>query len=562
MNTNETTQLAYKILMLDENGEALLPTYLSILENGLGTEDKISNEKQVTILGAGISGLMAGFLLKQAGYQVTILEANPSRIGGRIKTFHPRFEKESPFLDPNQYSEGGAMRFPTSHPLLQKTLDIFGLRPKVRPFYNVAVDKNSPTQRTFKTWVYANGYQIRLSDYADQSAQSQDQNGTLGFPLEERFLDKTASQLLDEALAEPNSWISDDLPLQQRVQGWVKIIENFGQYSMRHYLKHMAKYPDPVIDYIGTIENLSSRFFLSFIQNFLGIKIINAQAQFDELEGGSWQLPYALYEHLKDNVILNAKVVAINTQQTSGVTITTENEQGQKDYQADYVICTLPFPCLRFININPLFSYDKHRAIIDLHYDSSTKVLLEFSERFWEWDEATWKKNLTDPYRGHDSLGGASITDLANRYIYFPSHPVKGSKGGVVIASYTWSDDANRWDSMPFEERYQQALEGISRVYGQGIKAFYTGRAKTQSWMEDQYAFGEAAIFAPGQLESIHNHIAKPEGNIHFAGDHTSLKHAWIEGALESAMRVVCEIHQKVYQTQVTQKTASKHPPL
>ncbi|MBV9706892.1 MAG: FAD-dependent oxidoreductase, partial [Chloroflexi bacterium] len=39
--------------------------------------------------------------------------------------------------------------------------------------------------------------------------------------------------------------------------------------------------------------------------------------------------------------------------------------------------------------------------------------------------------------------------------------------------------------------------------------------------------------------------IPTPEGPIHFAGEHTSLKHAWIEGAIESAIRVALEIHQR-----------------
>jgi monoamine oxidase len=31
----------------------------------------------------------------------------------------------------------------------------------------------------------------------------------------------------------------------------------------------------------------------------------------------------------------------------------------------------------------------------------------------------------------------------------------------------------------------------------------------------------------------------------YFAGDHTSLKHAWIEGSLESAVRAALEVHDR-----------------
>ena len=42
--------------------------------------------KKVIIVGAGISGLTAGYLLKKAGHKVVILEAS-NRAGGRIQTY-------------------------------------------------------------------------------------------------------------------------------------------------------------------------------------------------------------------------------------------------------------------------------------------------------------------------------------------------------------------------------------------------------------------------------------------------------------------------------------------
>lgn len=64
--------------------------------------------------------------------------------------------------------------------------------------------------------------------------------------------------------------------------------------------------------------------------------------------------------------------------------------------------------------------------------------------------------------------------------------------------------------------------------------------------MEDDYSFGQAAIFAPGQLETLHPYITAREGNVHFAGEHTSLKHAWIEGAIESGIRTALEVNDNI----------------
>lgn len=46
----------------------------------------------------------------------------------------------------------------------------------------------------------------------------------------------------------------------------------------------------------------------------------------------------------------------------------------------------------------------------------------------------------------------------------------------------------------------------------------------------------QAAVFSPGQTQALHPHIKKPEKNVFFAGEHASLKHAWIEGAIETAV--------------------------
>jgi monoamine oxidase len=191
-----------------------------------------------------------------------------------------------------------------------------------------------------------------------------------------------------------------------------------------------------------------------------------------------------------------------------------------------------------------------------LHYDAATKVLLEFNRRWWEFTEADWQRELDAikpglyaQYQQQEGpaatnvFGGGSETDGINRFMYYPSHPAPGSKGGVVLASYSWADDAARWDSQDDAERYANALRGLQDVHGKRIEAFFTGRGQTQSWMRNRYACGEAAVFTPDQLVRLHPAIPGMEGPVHFAGEHTSLKHAWIEGALESAVRTAIEVN-------------------
>ncbi len=48
----------------------------------------------------------------------------------------------------------------------------------------------------------------------------------------------------------------------------------------------------------------------------------------------------------------------------------------------------------------------------------------------------------------------------------------------------------------------------------------------------------------PDQQTELPAAIVQPEGRVHFAGEHCSLYHAWIQGALESGIRAATEIHE------------------
>ena len=90
-----------------------------------------------------------------------------------------------------------------------------------------------------------------------------------------------------------------------------------------------------------------------------------------------------------------------------------------------------------------------------------------------------------------------------------------------------------RSKSLTVPDRLQFALDGICQLHDESVRKLYVG-GTTKSWMQEPFSCGEAAIFAPGQFESVMPYLLHPEGGrIHFAGEHTSLKHAWIEGAIE-----------------------------
>ena len=230
------TQLAREILMVDENNQSMIPEYDRIIREGLKDQlpDKCK-KRDVIIIGAGIAGMLTGKILKDAGYNITILEANDERVGGRVKTIHPEKGKH-PFKNPNQYAEAGAMRIPDSsvHPLVNTLMEVLDLDRLKQVFYNVDVSKGNDKEQTYRTWLKTNGVQARKVQYNERDLGD---SLTMGFPIPKKFQDFTASQLLDMALEEPKSWVSKDLPIQEQVDGWVRVIETYGDYNMSSYLR-------------------------------------------------------------------------------------------------------------------------------------------------------------------------------------------------------------------------------------------------------------------------------------------------------------------------------------
>jgi monoamine oxidase len=450
--------------------------------------------RNVAIVGAGVAGLVAGSLLAQAGNAVTIYEAS-NRVGGRIMTVR------EPFTD-GFYGEAGAMRLPSFYGLTLQYIRKLGLPMK-----------------------------MRLAEYQANPA-------ALNYPLLEGERGQTAEALLTAALLQISSYVRSDPLEEYRTDRWARVVERYGEYTVREFLKETTFYSEGAIEMIEVLLDLESRTDQSLIQQIVEINDHGPGVHYSEITGGMDQFPQAFLPILKEAnapIVMGQRLIAIDQSAGAGVTLVFEPDTAGSGpraeqiapVQADAVIVTVPFPGFRYVRVTPPLSHDKRKAVRELHYDAATKIMLQFRTRFWETKDGIF--------------GGCSITDLPSRFIYYPSHDLGGRNGGVVITSYTWGDEARGWDAQPDEDKIRRSLDDVAAVHGDYVRdEFVTG--VVQSWATDPYSYGEAAMFYGGELQELQEYIPQAEGNIHFAGEHTSLKHAWIEGSIESAIRTALEV--------------------
>lgn len=132
----------------------------------------------------------------------------------------------------------------------------------------------------------------------------------------------------------------------------------------------------------------------------------------------------------------------------------------------------------------------------------------------------------------------------------------------MLQVSYTWGNDAARFGANSDEDIAELALRDLVKIHGEIARSEYTGRYAVRYWSTDPIAGGGTfAVFEPGQFTTWMKHIKTPEFNIHFAGEHTDVHHAWIVGALNSAiyatMNIMCKEGLRDLFCQVTKRFAN-----
>ena len=128
-------------------GETIGPDYVAMLANDMGYEAKSavaskaptpSSRVRVAVVGAGMSGLLAGIQLQRAGIEYTIFERNPEVGGTWYESVYPGCGVDTPnhFYNYSFFANKNWTRYFAKGPEIQKyfvdTANEFVLRGKIR----------------------------------------------------------------------------------------------------------------------------------------------------------------------------------------------------------------------------------------------------------------------------------------------------------------------------------------------------------------------------------------------------------------------------------------------
>lgn len=243
---------------------------------------------------------------------------------------------------------------------------------------------------------------------------------------------------------------------------------------------------------------------------------------YQKIRGGMDHLSQAFASALEDKIQLSSPVLKV-WQTDDEVILETESST---QLSVDRVICTAPLPTVKTIHFSPQLSAEKQAAINGgYYYSPSARVFFQFPQRFWEskhfngWAQAEWPEE-----------------------IWHPTWQLPQSKG--VLMSYMRYEVAEKADNTPESLLANQTLKRINTLF-HGNQQHMPEKTFIHSWSKEPWSQGGWTHPTPDQYRKLGPHVEQPEGRIHFAGEHASQHHGWIQGALISGLRAAREIHEK-----------------
>ncbi|MGN5537145.1 flavin monoamine oxidase family protein [Alcaligenes sp. Lyrl_28] len=471
----------------------------------------------VVILGAGLAGMVAALELRNAGYQVKILEYR-HKVGGRNWTLHGGDSytelggaRQDVKFDKDQYINPGPWRIPFHHRAL---LDYCKrLKVKLEPFiqYNYNAYLHSKDHFNGKPQRFRHihaDFQGQVSELLSKAIHTHLLDAPLSTEDQEKLLEALRSWgALDKNMAYVKGHTSSEVRGFERDPG--------GGLHAQPEFSEPLKLADIVRSSVW--HNMGIHDLYEFQQTMF------------QPVGGMDQIGAAFGNELEGLFTFNAKVTAIK-QNDGKVTVGYKDQITGREHteMADWCVCTIPLSILSQIDLDA--SKALHAAIDAVPYAPSVKVGLQFKRRFWEDDEAIY--------------GGISYTDLPITQISYPSAGMMAGGKGVLLGGYMFGPSAVEWTSLSPEDRIRKAVEYGAQIHPQYKDEFESGVAV--AWHRVPWTLGCYGMWTDQTRAAHYENLCQIDGRLVLAGEHASYVNAWQEGAVLSALNAITRLHSRI----------------
>ncbi|MDB5737715.1 MAG: hypothetical protein JWO65_1383 [Sphingomonas bacterium] len=465
---------------------------------------------RVVVLGAGIAGLTSAYELEQAGFEVTLLEAR-DRVGGRAWSIRngDKIEMEGEETQTVGFSEGmymnaGPARIPSFHQGLLGYAKRFGVP--------LEVEVNSSRSAYIMA---ADGSRIRMRTAI---------NDMRGYVSE--LLSKAINQgALDQAITAAD---------KEKLLPFLKFYGDLGTNGAFTGTERSGFGSPPgagtTFEAPNTALPMDQILGNQQLPMTLFEEMLYMQATMFEPVGGMDRIHAGFDRHLRHPAIRGAEVTKIRQKKAGVEVVYRDKASGAVEtVDADYMICTIPFPVLAKIDAD--FSAPVKTAIAGVQYDYSNKVGFD-APRFWEQDQI---------------YGGISFVGGPTSLVWYPSTGIFTPRG-MLLACYGSGPMAAEFQKKSLTDQIEYSRGVVDKLHPGHGKDLTAG--VVVNWHKIPYSLGpwpawdpanagkqEAKIDTPG-----YRLLQKPDGRVYFATAALSQTPGWQEGGIQSAWQQIAQL--------------------
>jgi monoamine oxidase len=448
---------------------------------------------RIVIVGAGLAGLSCAYRLSQQSMSCALYEANSSRLGGRCWTARGFAE--------SQTAEHGGEFIDSRHLRIRGLARNFGL--ELIDTFAVA---NPGTSR----WWLKNERRRKIRSRPGWR-EFEGRLGAAARPAGLPSFDRAtpAAQAMDEMTAA--QWMDANITGGSgSVVGHLVRAEMASEFGLD--ADHLSAL-NLVLQYIVPAPGADERY---------------------TIRGGNDQLVEGLAAGIPDGTIRpDAPLEALHGR--GGGTYGLRFAGISGEVVADQVVLALPFSTLREVDLSRSgFSRRRLACIDQLGMGTNAKLLMQFDRRPRRYGD--WSGYLTSdsPYllTWESTLGQPGRSSIVTTFF-----GGRSGAGGLPAAGA-------HAPTVPGE--VGRNLNSLTEGGGTGIVGLeggFNGEAWTDRWVSDRWARGSYAAYLPGQFTRYYGYAGRPEGGVHFAGEHTvTTNQGYLEGAVRSGERAAAAI--------------------
>jgi monoamine oxidase len=454
---------------------------------------------RVAIVGAGLAGLRCAHQLwTEAGTPIasTVYEANAERAGGRCWSLRD-------FFGAGSIDEHGGSFIDTRHARMRRLVAQLGLE--------LEVVGGGDLPQGEEIYFIDGAYYTRAQAISDWQSV-----GFHAFRTASRRLRSPAGEVALDAMSVPEWLDSTEITSTSRL----------GKLMLANAVTENGGDPQDMsaLDLIEITAPSPRR----------TLELLPGDDERFHVIGGNDQVVARMIAALPAQTVrLEHELVAVRENADRTIALSFAVGASTREVTADYVVLALPFSTLRNVDLSQSGLSDAKRNVIETFgMGSNAKLHVQLSHKTWpalgfsgatygEWDSycCAWDDSVpAGPSASPAMLLGFPGGDPGRTGLTGQAH---GSAPPGDVAAF---------------------LAQIEPVYP-GTRAAFTGRAYEDHWALDPWVLGAYSYCRVGQAATFGQIAGHPEGAIHFAGEHTSIRHqGFLDGAVETGERAARQL--------------------